>query len=106
MRTSNDTLIVKARRYASDYYRKHKTPYDGHPSHLAVEAIEAAGKKYGIGYGCEGFCWNCGREGIQYLNMGDTYDFTVLFDSRNERFFTGCYGDVVERLQAKGIEIE
>lgn len=103
---SSDRLIVKARRYASDYYRKHKPGRYGHPSHLASEAINAASKHYGIGYGCEGFCWNCGRDGISYLNMGDTYDFTVLFDSRDERFFTGCWGDVVERLQAQGIDIE
>src|SRR5688572_1931051 len=92
--------VVRARRFASDYYRKHRDEFQGsHPSHLASKAIKAAGEKYGIGYGPEGFCWNCGREGITYLNMGDTYEYTVLFDSRTERFSTGCYGDVIERLE-------
>lgn len=99
--------IVKARRFASDYYRKHKEDHRGsHPSHLATEAIQRAGEKFGVGYGAEGFCWDCGRDGITYLNMGDTYAYTVLFDSRTEQFRTGCLGDVVERLERDGITLD
>lgn len=100
-------LVVKARRFASEWYRKNKTDYRwaGHPSHAASEAIRLAGEKFGIGYGPEGFCWDNGRDGITYLNMGDTYEYTVLFDSRSERFSTGCWGDVVERLERQGITV-
>lgn len=101
--------IRRARKFAADYYHRRKNDPENighHPSHLASEAIEAAGKQFAIGFGSAGFCWDCGRDGITYLNMGDTYDFTILFDSRSERFSTGCWGDVVERLERDGITIE
>jgi hypothetical protein len=99
MRNTDSDIIVKARRFASDYYRKRKDDpeHQGHhPSHLASEAINAASKKFNIGYGAEGFCDECGKDGVTYLNMGDTYDYTVLFTSENERFFTGSWGDYIE----------
>jgi hypothetical protein len=106
-------LIVKARRFASDQYRKLRDESDpqwyrfaGHPSHAASEAIRRAGERFKIGYGVEGFCWNNGEDGITYLNMGDTYEYTVLFDSRTGRFSTGCWGDVVEQLERDGITLE
>lgn len=100
--------IRKARAWASKYYhsRKASPEWRGyHPSHLASEAIRETGKRFGIGYGCEGLSIDDGREGISYLNMGDTYDTTIIFDSRTERFSVGCYGDVVEKLEAEGITI-
>ena len=103
---AND-IISKARRYASEYFRREKPNHVGsHHSHLAAEAINAAGKHFGIGFGAEGFCWDCGRDGITYLNMGDTYLRTVLFDSRTNRFTTGCWGDIVERLERDGITLD
>lgn len=105
--TTSGDMVVKARRFASEYFRKHREGRHGeHPSHLAAEAIREAGKKYGIGYGPEGFCWDFGRDGITYLNMGDAYEYTVLFDSRTCQFRTGCWGDVVERLEAEGVVID
>lgn len=35
--------------------------------------------------------------GLLYVNMGDPYDTTILYDTRKERFSIGCWGDVVER---------
>lgn len=101
-------VVVKARRWCSEYYRKHKPerPFGEHPSHLASEAINLASQRFKLGYGAEGFCWDCGRDGITYLNMGDPYEYTVLFDSRNERFSTGCWGDMVEHLERQGVVIE
>jgi len=91
--------IRKARRYAQKQFVKLRDDYRycGHSSHAASEAIKQAGSKYSIGYGVEGFCWDCGRDGISYLNMGDTYDQTIMFDSRSDRFWVGCWGDFVER---------
>jgi hypothetical protein len=37
------------------------------------------------------------RDGISYVNMGDTYDTTLLFDYKTGRFSVGSWGDVVER---------
>lgn len=36
---------------------------------------------------------------IVYCNAGDTYAWTVLFDTEAMRFSVGCYGDMVERLE-------
>lgn len=34
-----------------------------------------------------------------YVNMGDTYDATVLYDTARERFYVTCYGDWVETAE-------
>lgn len=35
----------------------------------------------------------------EYLNAGDTYATTLIYDADKDRLFIGTYGDVVERLQ-------
>jgi hypothetical protein len=37
------------------------------------------------------------REGIEYVNMGDTYDTTLIYDYKTGRFYVGAWGDWVER---------
>jgi hypothetical protein len=32
-----------------------------------------------------------------YCNQGDPYTPTVILDCRNERFFIGCWGDIIEK---------
>lgn len=34
--------------------------------------------------------------GYDYVNMGDTYDTTLLFDKENYRILIGTWGDIVE----------
>jgi tetrahydromethanopterin S-methyltransferase subunit G len=34
--------------------------------------------------------------GILYVNTGETYDFTVLYDTRQERFLITSWGNIVE----------
>lgn len=70
--------------------------YSGHNSHAASKAIELAGEHFDLGHGAEGFCDGYGNYGYTYLNMGDTYDTTILFSSEDERFVVGCYGDIIE----------
>jgi hypothetical protein len=107
MKTTEGDLVVRARRWCRDYYHHNKADHrHEHPSHLASEAINLAGVIFKIGYGAEGFCWDGGADSITYLNMGDAYDYTVLFDSRTERFTTGAWGDVVERLERDGITLD
>jgi hypothetical protein len=36
-------------------------------------------------------------DGIEYVNLGDTYAPTVMFDHRSGRYIVGCWGDLVER---------
>ena len=37
------------------------------------------------------------REGLSYVNMGDTYDTTLIYDHATGRFYVGAWGDWVER---------
>ena len=48
-------------------------------------------------FGVEGWCDDCGRNGISYLNTGETYDLTICFDSNSERFLIASYGDIAEQ---------
>lgn len=91
---------------AKNYYLENRKEHYGHRSHLAVEALNFVAKKYNFGYGVEGFTWDCGQHGISYINMGDTYDTTILFDSQRQEFSLGCYGDVIEELQQDGIVLD
>ena len=38
-----------------------------------------------------------------YVNMGDTYSTTVVFDTQRRRFYVTSYGDYVEFLQRNGV---
>lgn len=67
-----------------------------HPSHAASEALRLASAHFEIGHGSEGFCDDVGRHGYSYINTGDPYETTVLFDSESERFSVGNWGDIVE----------
>ncbi len=35
--------------------------------------------------------------GLEYVNMGDPYVSTFIYDRRTERLFISCWGDVVEK---------
>lgn len=73
-----------------------------HVSFSAEEALEYAAELWGIDhFGVEGFCDDCGRHGITYLNMGDTYSTTILFYSESSTFRIGTWGDIVERHPAR-----
>ena len=37
------------------------------------------------------------REGLSYVNMGDTYDTTLIYDHKTGRFYVGAWGNWVER---------
>lgn len=55
------------------------------------------------GYGTEFIVpRNSARAHLAYINMGDTYDATVCFDYRRQRFFIGSWGDWVERNDPNG----
>ena len=38
-----------------------------------------------------------------YVNMGDTYDATVLYDTREEKFLVTSWGDFCEAMEAKEV---
>jgi hypothetical protein len=35
--------------------------------------------------------------GLMYVNMGDTYDTTIIYDYKTDRFVVSSWGDIVER---------
>ena len=39
--------------------------------------------------------------GVLYVNMGDTYDTTILFDTRTERYLLSSWGDYVESRRSR-----
>lgn len=34
--------------------------------------------------------------GLSYVNMGDTYDYTLIYDRKSRRFVAAAWGDIVE----------
>lgn len=40
----------------------------------------------------------CADPVVRYINMGDTYDATLLYDYTTDTFRVGCWGDYVERM--------
>lgn len=92
-------LLRKIREFAKRRYDDIRLTDNSHCSHAAVEAIEEASQRFDTGYGVEGFATDeGGRHGITYLNMGDAYAVTVIFDSRTERFRLGCWADIAENM--------
>jgi hypothetical protein len=76
-----------------------------HSSYAGEEALAFAAKECGINDDVEGFCYfpnDPNTNGLSYLNEGDTYSETLLFDSESNTFSIGSWGDVVEKRQAEG----
>lgn len=91
--------LEKAREWAT---RRFSAIHDGrtHPSFDAETVLKEAADRFGIEhYGVEGFSDEVGRHGVAYLNMGDTYEVTLLAvtSPRSVRFRVGSWGDLVER---------
>jgi hypothetical protein len=58
------------------------------------------------GYGVESIRDNeydryYGDIGLLYVNMGDTYAPTIIYDTRQERFLVASWGDIVEGDQKR-----
>ena len=43
-------------------------------------------------------------EGISYLNSGDTYGATLMYDHGRDKWILGCWGDIVERQEKRFAE--
>lgn len=92
--------LTKARAWCRREYNRRREDEHCHPSHTASDVLKEADKRFGLGMcGVEGWCDEIGREGISYLNPGDTYDLTICFHSGQERFFISSWGDAYERWE-------
>lgn len=49
------------------------------------------------GFGREYLTPSNGGNGVDYVNMGDAYTPTLMFDYEKSRFLVGSWGDLVER---------
>lgn len=92
-------LLNRARRYARAQFNKLRQSPEyryAHNSHSAAKALELTEKKFGSSelgtFGVEGF------DSISYLNSGDTYEITLMFDSDSNRFRIGSIGDIIEKI--------
>ena len=75
------TYVSKCVHYPRNYY-------------LVLMAINEVLDGYGVEYH-EGF-------NFEYVNMGDTYTLTVIYDWDKKEYFLTSWGDYVEELEKKG----
>lgn len=45
-------------------------------------------------------------EGISYLNAGDPYVGTLMYDHGKDKWILGCWGDIVERQEKRFAEVD
>jgi len=75
-----------------DRYRQNYNPPDEHQRRMDL-VNDVLG-----GYGVEG------GAAFEYVNMGDTYDMTVVYDNEEDEWHLMSYGDYVEALEGNAAE--
>jgi hypothetical protein len=96
---SMDDFWEKALKFAKAEYKKFRQHDTRHPSHTASMVLSSTERFFPElkTHGVEGFALDAGgRDGLTYLNTGDTYQRTILFRSKSERMWLGSWGDFVE----------
>lgn len=98
--TDRRTYLIRARNYCRRVFNKMRETEHCHPSHIVARAMLKTEQKFTDlnSFGVDGDCAENG-EGhitIQYLNMGDTYDLTVVY--YRGRFLVTSWGDIVESI--------
>lgn len=74
--------------------------FEGADRHWAVYNQLSAIERVIGGHGIEGIP-NPARtyeDEVSYVNMGDPYTPTVMWDCADERFRVGCWGDLIEKF--------
>lgn len=91
---------MKALAYCKTEYKRRRQAESCHESHTACDVMRDCETLFpDLGtFGCEGFCDECGRYVVSYLNTGDPYGLTILFETlpRSVRWSVGSWGDIVE----------
>lgn len=93
--------LEKARRTAERVF-DHLTSDPGgpwcHPSHHVCTALDQAGAEHQLEhFGVEGVLDD--QVDIQYLNTGETYETTLLYDGLAGEFLIGNWGDLLEEQE-------
>lgn len=97
--------LSKLTRYFNDAGVK---PFPGEEDLPTSDDVLEYANKYLKGYGVEAVeCPECQVDRyyygivLLYVNMGDTYSTTLLYDTEKERFLIGDWGDWFERHEGK-----
>lgn len=92
LRIRNERITAQALRSKLDCYRLLG------PEWTADVTLDACNRVLG-GYGVEAIFGpdSCTWPVLLYINLGDTYDTTLLYEPAKDRFSVGCWGDYVER---------
>lgn len=96
---SDEEYLAKMLAYCKREYKRRREIEVCHCSHTASDVMQECERLFPDSgtFGVEGFCDHCGNHGVSYLNTGDTYGRTILFQSNSGRWSVGCWGDIVER---------
>ena len=67
-----------------------------HPSFTGDDVLQESERVFrDLGTcGVEGWCSDDGRDGVSFLNAGDTYELTIFFFASKELFRVACLDDV------------
>lgn len=97
---SREKYFRRAAKWCRERYTHKRLFTSCHPSHTAAEVMKECEKRFtDLGtFGVEGWCDDFGRDGWEYLNTGDAYEITIVFNSKIQKFFVRCWGDIAERL--------
>lgn len=92
--------LLRVLAFCKAEYNRRRTIEHCHCSHTASDIMRKAEQLFpdtGT-FGCEGFCDGIGEHGVSYLNTGDCYGLTIIFQSSHNsgRWSIGCWGDIVE----------
>lgn len=69
----------------------------GNKTDRQLEAINILIEGHGVAYAASSRDTCSKAYGIEYINMGDTYAVTVIYDRDKGRFIVATVGDTVER---------
>ena len=74
---------------------------DGVPYEAILEVVDGLMDGNGVEYIDSHADTMRSQDGLSYVNMGDTYDTTLLYDHKTGRFSVGSWGDIVEKQPAR-----
>ena len=74
---------------------------DGVPYKAILEVVDELMDGNGVEYIDSHADTMRSQDGLSYVNMGDTYDTTLLYDHKTGRFSVGSWGDIVEKQPAR-----
>ena len=101
MTMTAQSQLNAARRFARNrfnYHREHEHA-NCHESFAASAALQDTADKFPEllgGLDVEGWCDDGGREGVSYINSGDSYDLTLFYRGYQDRFVWSTYADEIE----------